>query len=116
MKRSYVITVLPLQKQFVVLFHQSRDELLANRKITTCTIVEFPKKQVYSGATICNPKDIENETIAFRWAFKRAVLQLWIVWCEMKKTGMCYSYFWQLFRKALGENPTYLEERKKKNV
>jgi hypothetical protein len=102
------------RQKFCISFDYRWIEQLDDRKITTCCIIELPSKKIYSGATIKNSHDNGNKWIAYGWAYKRAVLQLWMIWCELDRTGMDFKHFWQLFRHALGENKIYLSERKAK--
>lgn len=112
MSESYEIKV--FDQYFTVVFGEILAILDSTRKVTTCTIVEMPSKKVYSGSSIKNPKDFNNIWEGRRYAFKRAVYFLWIIWTDSKRTGIPFGLFWQYFRKALGKNPIYLEERREK--
>lgn len=84
-----------------------------NRRITTCNIIEYPSKKIYSGAAIKNPNDIGyDDFIGKRLAFKRAVLTTYMIWNELGRTSIPFNVFWQLFRQALARNEIYLSERK----
>lgn len=84
-----------------------------DRIITTCCIIENPTKKIYAGASILNPNDLVCiDWIGRRWAYKRAVLVLWMIWNELGRTKMPYKPFWQCFRKALAQNELYLKDRK----
>jgi hypothetical protein len=122
MVNDYAIEVHGLQKLdkdnnvskhlFCISFDYRWVEVSDERKITTCCIIELPSKKIYSGATIRNNHDMPNEWIARRWAYKRAVLNLYMIWNLQGKTDLEYKPFWQLFRMALAENKIYLSERK----
>lgn len=99
-------------KKFVVVFTSNVINIPDFRKFTHCTIIEEPGKSVYAGATIRNPNDERNTWIARRWSFKRAVMEIYLVWNELKKTNMCYTSFWQQFRLGLAKNELYLKDRK----
>ena len=124
MVNDYAIEVHGLQKldkdnniskhQFCVSFDYRWVEALDDRKITTCCIIELPSKKIYSGATIKNHHDMSDDWIARRWAYKRAVLMLYMIWNNQKKTNIPFAPFWQLFRQALAKNEIYLKERKEK--
>lgn len=118
MMNNYAIEVRQFPKEnqlFAVCFNYQYYPLLNNRKLTTCTIVEMPSRKVYAGAAIKNPNDhVFSEWEGRRSSFKRAVYFLWMIWADKGKTGMPFEPFWQLFRKALGENEIYLSERKEK--
>jgi hypothetical protein len=112
MEKQYTIRIKEFNKDtqwFIVLFNAyfTRE----HRKITTCCIVEYPSNKIYSGATIKHPKDKSDNWAGRRWAYKRTVLMLYLIWSDLGKTTIGFNEFWQLFRKALAENKTYLLER-----
>ena len=102
------------KQQFLVSFDYRWVELFEDRKITTCCIIELPSKKIYAGATIKNHHDMSDDWIARRWAYKRAVLMLYMIWNNQKKTNIPFTPFWQLFRQAFAKNEIYLKERKEK--
>lgn len=115
MIKDYAIEVKEFAKEsrkFCVSFDYRWVEGLDDRKITTCCIIELPSKKIYAGATIKNYHDSGNDWIARRWAYKRAVLMLYMIWTQLHKTSIEFVPFWQFFRKALAENEIYLLERK----
>jgi hypothetical protein len=99
-------------KRFTVIFSTDIEFIPTFRKITHCTIIEEPGKHIYAGATIRNPNDNGNIWIARRWALKRALFYLWMIWADDNTTDLPFQSFWQLFRKALAENELYLKDRK----
>ena len=109
MEKQYTIRVKEFNLKFIVIFNFNFTK--EHRKITNCCIIEYPRKQIYSGATIRNPNDKDNTFEARRWAYKRAVMMMYLIWIKLDKTTMGFNEFWQLFRKALAENKTYLLER-----
>lgn len=118
MINDYAIEVREFDKdhqQFIVSFDYRWVEAFDDRKITTCCIIELPSKKIYAGATIKNHRDTSNDIEGRRWAYKRAVLMLWMIWSNLGKTNISHKTFWQYFRKALAENQIYLSERKSKN-
>lgn len=115
MINDYAIEVKELDQKFCVSFDYRWIEALDDRKITTCCIIELPSKKIYAGATIKNHKDGSNDWLARRWAYKRAVLMIYLVWTQMHRTSIEFVLFWQFFRRALAENQIYLLERKSKN-
>jgi hypothetical protein len=102
------------ESKFCVSFDYRWVEALDDRKITTCCIIELPSKKIYAGATIKNHKDNSNDWLARRWAYKRAVLMIYLIWTQTARTSISFVQFWQYFRKALAENEIYLKERKNK--
>lgn len=113
MSMDYEINV--FDNDFVVVFGQINNVIgLHDRKITTCTVIELPSRKIYSGSSIKNPTDFNDPWEGRRYAFKRAIYFLWIIWSDCKKTSIAFHCFWQQFRKALGKNPIYLEERMEK--
>lgn len=121
MINDYAIEVKEFPKEwqkFIITFdgYYAHFGATPNRRIVTCSIIENPSKKIYAGSAIKNPNDLGyDEWIGRRWAFKRAVLNLYMIWNLQKKTGIEFNKFWQYFRKALAENQIYLEERKGKN-
>ena len=98
--------------QFCVKFQNNHIYNLNTKLITSCSIIELPGKKVYSGASLKNPKDISNVWEGRRWALKRAVFHLWMIWTDLKKTSISWNPFWQLFRQSLAKNKNYLSDRK----
>lgn len=118
MMNDYAIEVREFDKdhqQFIVSFDYRWVEAFDDRKITTCCIIELPSKKIYAGATIKNHHDMPDDWMARRWAYKRAVLMIYLVWTQMHRTSIEFVPFWQFFRRALAENQIYLLERKSKN-
>ena len=111
MESEYAIEV--FNKKFAISFsgYYPHDPLKLSR-ITNCNIIEIGCNKIYSGATIKNPNDISDTHIARRWAFKRAVLMVWLVWTGLKHTDMEFKLFWQEFRQALAKNNLYLADRR----
>ena len=113
MENEYAIFA--FDKTFAITFNWSYFQFNHFEEVTTCAIIELPENHVYAGATIKNPHDIpENVHIARRWAYKRAVYYLWVVWTDLKKCNCAWECFWQTFRKALASNELYLKDRKEK--
>ena len=102
-------------KKFRVVFDTTPMYIPDHRAITTCVIIEEPGKSVYSGATMRKPSDAVNIHIARRWAFKRAVMEIFLIWTVQKKTSIDFNHFWQFFRLGLAKNELYLKDRKESN-
>jgi hypothetical protein len=105
-----------VHQRFCVSFAYTWVAALDSRKITTCCLIELPSKKIYAGGSIKNHIDSNDEWLGRRWAYKRAVLMLWIIWMQLHKTILPFKPFWQMFRQALADNSIYLEERIKKDV
>lgn len=99
-------------KKFVVEFDYHYIYTPENRRITTCSIIELEGKSIYSGASMKHPKDSFSTWTARRWAFKRAVMYVFLVWTVQKKTSIGFNCFWQTFRKGLAQNELYIKDRK----
>jgi len=110
METEYAIEV--FDKIFMVAFNYHYPQYKKMERITNCAIIEFPGKKIYAGATIKNPHDKSDIHIARRWAFKRAVLNLWLIWTELHITSIAFQPFWQQFRQALARNEFYLKDRR----
>ena len=103
------------KKDFVVVFDETFIVFSGNtRTITTCSIIELPERKIYCGGSVFNPHDHQDKWIGRRWAFKRAVYFMWIIWTDLKKESCAYAPLWQMFRLALGRNNSYLKERSNK--
>lgn len=108
-----------LGMDFAVNFNREWIEKLNDRLITTCTIIEIDNrtkklayKHIYAGAAMWNGKDTIDTFVGWRYAYKRAVFFMWMVWTETKQITYAFEPFWQKFRLALGENELYIAERK----
>lgn len=112
---EYEYAIEAFGKRFAVVFIWAAYSFNHFEKITSCSIIELPENKIYSGATIKNPHDITDDfQIARRWAYKRAVLNLWLIWTELKQTSYPFVVVWQQFRKALAANELYLKDRREK--
>ena len=111
MESEYAIEV--FNKEFVVIFDWGHHSFNHYETITHCAIIEAPKNKIYSGSSLKNSHDlIDNMQVGRRWAYKRAVFMLWLIWTELKHTDEPFKPFWQEFRQALAKNNLYLADRR----